>query len=173
MIFNLYPRVLVKIGDESHVFDRSRLMFTEVAEIEKVTGLSYGEWTEELGRYSIKAVAALIHVLRKREGQPSDFGSLQFNVAEMDVVPLKPDGTEMTPEEVAADFMRRVEEANAKPNGAGPTRATAAPVAPEQTPQVMTGISLSSPLSSGSGRGNGSGSRGRTSAGARRTSTSS
>jgi len=174
LIFNLYPRVVVKLGaDESHVFDRSRLMFTEVAEIEKVTGLAYPEWLDQVGQYRITAVAALLHVLRKREGIPSDFGSLEFNVADLDVIPLHDDGREFTPEEVAADLKRRVEEAQREKTSGPPTSATAAPVAPAAAPAVTTGTSPSSPKGSASARGNGTGSPGRTSARAKRTSMSS
>jgi hypothetical protein len=170
VIFTLYPRVVVKLAGESHVFDRARLMYTEVAEIERVTGLSYPEWLDQLGEYRITAVAALLHVLRKREG-PSDYGSLQFNVADLDVVPLHDDGREFTAQEVAADLKRRVEEAQ-KDDGAGPTRAAgAAAVAPEAPSPGTNGISLSSPRPSTSAPGNGNGSPGRTSASARRTST--
>jgi hypothetical protein len=169
LIFTLYPRVAVKLGDESHVFDRSRLMYTEVAEIEKVTGLSYPEWLDQLGEYRITAVAALLHVLRKREGQPSDFGSLQFNVADLDVIPLHDDGREFTAGEVADDLRKRVEEAT-KEKGAGPTRAAAVAVAPESSPGT-TGTNLSSPPISVSAPGNGNGSHGRTSPSVRRTST--
>jgi hypothetical protein len=173
LIFNLYSRLLVKVGDgERHVFDRGRLMYTEVAEIEKVTGLAYPEWLDQLAAYKITAVAGLLHILRKRDGQPSDFGSMQFNVADLDVIPLHDDGTEFTPAEVVEDVQRRVAEAQ-QPEDAGPTLAAGdAAVQPEVTP-VTTGISPSSLNGSGSGRGNGSGSRGRISPSARRTSTSS
>jgi hypothetical protein len=173
VIFTLYPRVAVKLAGESHVFDRARLMYTEVAEIERVTGLAYPEWLDQLGEYRITAVAALLHVLRKREG-PSDYGSLQFNVADLDVIPLHDDGREFTAQEVADDLKRRVEEAK-KDADAGPTRAAgAAAVVPEASSTPGTsGISLSSPPILESAPGNGNGSRGRTSAGARRTSTKS
>jgi hypothetical protein len=169
LIFNLYPRVVVKVGgSESHVFDRSRLMFTEVAEIEKVTGLGYLEWLDDLSKYKITAVAALLHILRKREGQPSDFGSLQFNVADLDVVPLHEDGREFTPQEVTEDLQKRVEEAQ-REKEQGPTSATAAPVAPAKTPAVTIGTSPSSPNGSTSGPSSGTGSPGRTSPRAKRT----
>ena len=169
MIFTLYPRVAVKLGAESHVFDRSRLMYTEVVEVERVTGLSYPEWLDQLGEYRITAVAALLHVLRKRADQPSDFGSLQFNVADLDVVPLHDDGREFTAQEVADDLRQRIEKA--KTDGdAGPTRAAAEAVAPGSSP-VTSGTSLSSPNGSASARGNGRSSPGRTSPSAKRTST--
>jgi hypothetical protein len=170
VIFNLYGRLKVKLGDEEHVFDRSRLMFTEVAEIEKVTGLSYGEWERELGRYSIAAVGALLHVLRKRDGTPSDYAAMQFNAADLDVIPLHDDGSEFTAEEVAKDLAKRMEEAT---EGAGPTRAAAGlAVAPEESPPISPSSTSPSSLNgSGSGPGNGTGSPTRTSPRARRTST--
>jgi hypothetical protein len=172
VIFNLYSRVKLKLGDEEHVFDHGRLMFTEVAEIEKVTGLSYGEWERELGRFSIAAVAALLHVLRKRDEMPSDFATLQFNVADLNVVPLHDDGSEFTAAEVTADVLRRVDEA--KENGGGPTSATAAAVAPESGQQATTITSLSSPSGTGSGPGSSTnGSPGVTSRSSRRTRTAS
>jgi hypothetical protein len=171
MIFTLYPRVVVKLAGESHVFDRARLMYTEVAEIEKVTGLAYPEWLDGLGQYRITAVAALLHILRKRDGQPSDFGSLQFNVAEFDVVPLHDDGREFTAQEVADDVKRRIEEAQ-KDAGAGPTRAADAPAAsPGPPPPVTSSTSLTSPASTTSAPGNGNGSPGVTSRSSKRTPT--
>jgi hypothetical protein len=170
MIFSLYSRVKVKLGDEEHIFDHSRLMYSEVAEIEKVTGLSYAEWERELSRFSITAVGALVHVLRKRADVPSDFATMQFNAADLNVVPLHEDDSEFTAEEVAADVLKRVDAA--KGNGAVPTSAAAAAVAPEDL-KAMTITSLSSPPVTESARGNGNGSPGATSASSRRTRTAS
>ena len=169
MIFNLYPRVLVKLGDERYEFDRASLMFSEVVEIEAVTGYSYAEWESDLRRYNIRAVAALLHVLRKRAGVPSDFGAMNFAAADLDTVPLHPDGREFTTAEVEADITRRVEEAR---EAANPTSATAAPVAPASPPTPgSNGTSRSSPGSTVSARGNGSGSPGGISRSSKRTPT--
>lgn len=108
-VFRQYERVAVKVGDdESHIYDSKRLMYTEVAEIERVTGLSYAEWQQDLARFSITAVAALLHILRLRAKMPSDFGSLQLNVADLAVIPLGPDDREMTDLEVRDDLAARV-----------------------------------------------------------------
>ncbi len=171
MIFSLYSRVKVKLGDEEHIFDHARLMYSEVAEIEKVTGLSYGEWERELGRFSIAAVAALLHVLRKRDDRPSDFATLQFNVADLNVIPLHGDDSEFTAEEVAADVLKRVDAA--KGNGAGPTSATGGTVAPESGQQATTITSPSSPSSTASGPGSGGTSNGVISRSSKRTRTAS
>lgn len=169
MIFNLYPRVLVKLGDERYEFDRASLMFSEVVELENVTGYSYGEWQSELGRYSIRAVAGLLHILRRRAGVPSDFGSMNFAAADLDVVPLHDDGREYTAGEVAADITKRAAEAR---EAANPTSATAGTVAVAsgQTPGT-NGTSRSSPASITSGRGSGNGSPGGTSRSSKRTPT--
>lgn len=149
MIFKLYSRVAVKLGDERYEFDQKSLMFTEMVAIEDASGLSFAEWGEELGRYSIRAVAALLHVLRKRAGVPSDFQTLNFPVADLDVIPLKDDGTEMTAQEVADDLVRRAEEA------AGPTRAAASAAGGDGTAATTVSTSPSSPNGSASAPGSG------------------
>jgi len=171
VIFNLYGRVKVRLGDEEHIYDATRLMLTEVTEIEKCTGLSYGEWQRELSRFSITAVAALLHVLRKRADMPSDYATLQFNVAQLEVVPLHADGTEFTAEEVTADVLKRVDAA--KGNGAVPTSATGGTVAPENGQQATTITNPSSPPVTASAPGNGNGSPGVISRSSRRTRTAS
>jgi hypothetical protein len=157
VIFNLYPRVAVKVGEERYVFDRDELMFTEVVEIEKATGLSFGEWQQELSRYSIMALGGLLHMLRKRAGVPSDFETMNFAAYDIDVVPLHDDGSEFTAEDVAADISRRLEEAKQ----AVPTIAAAGPgSAANPAPVTTAPISRTSLNITESGRGNGNGSRG-------------
>ena len=162
MIFNLYSRVVIKAGEERYEFDRSSLMYKEVVQIEEASGLSFGEWQTELGRYSLKAVGALIHMLRKRAGVPSDFAKMDFPVDGFDVIPLHDDGSEFTAEEVAADITKRLEAAQEPvPTGAADPAANPAPVI---TP------SMSRTLRSGStsGPGNSNGSPGHSSKGSKR-----
>jgi hypothetical protein len=160
VIFSFYRRLAVKLGEERYEFDRSSLMFTEVVEIENATGLAYGEWQAELGRYSIRAIAGLLHVLRQRAGVPSDFETLNFAADDLDVVPLKDDGTEMTAGEVAEDIARRIGEAR-KP---GPTGAAVSAASGEnQQPVTTVSTSPSSPATTESAPGNGSISPGQTS----------
>lgn len=160
MIFALYPRVAVKLGDERHEVEVGRLMFRDAAEIERVTGQSYAEWYAALNDHKITAIAALLHVLRKRDGQPSDFAAMDFAALELDVVPLHDDGTEYSAEEVRADIERRVREAQA-PAEPVPTLAADG----QGNPSGVTALtrqkptSRRSPASSASGRGSGSGSR--------------
>lgn len=173
MIFNLYQRVAVKVGDsERYIFDRSRLMFTEVAEIQKITDWSYGEWERQLGRYDIVAVAALVHVLRKRENVPSNWATMQFNATELDVVPIHDDGSEFTKEEIAKDLADRISQTDEPdPTIAAAAVAIQAEEAAVASRQDMTITSLSLRGSTESGRGSSTSSRGKTSASSRRTST--
>jgi hypothetical protein len=156
MIFNLYPRVVLKVGEERYEFDRTTLMFTEVVEIEKASGLSFGEWQTELGRYSLMAVGALLHMLRRREGVPSDFETMQFAVDGFDVVPLHDDGSEFTAAEVAADITKRLEAAE----NPVPTIAAVSAADSNQGPGITAPTSRTSPSDSTSGHGNGNGSHG-------------
>lgn len=164
MIFNFYSRVVIKAGDERYEFDRSSLMFREVVTIEEASGLSFGEWQTELGRYSLKAVGALIHMLRLRAGEPSDFGKMDFPVDGFDVIPLHDDGSEFTAEEVAADITKRLAEVSEPvPTGAADPAASPSPV-----PVITASMSPTSRRGSGSGLGSGNGSRGRSSSGSKR-----
>jgi hypothetical protein len=45
---SLFPRLVVKLGDERTSSTAPELMYTEVQEIEKVTGSSFAEWEREL-----------------------------------------------------------------------------------------------------------------------------
>lgn len=173
MIFSWFTRVVVKVGeDEKHIFDQNRIMLTEVTEIEKVSGLSYMEWKLELNRFAMSAVAPLIHVLRKRANMPSDFATMQLNVADLDVLGLKEDGTEMTPAEMLADIERRKTEAEAAANPTPAAGVAAESAVPPPSP-AMNGTSRSSPNGTASSPGTGTSSRGKTSAGSKLTPTGS
>ncbi len=158
MIFSLYRHVRVKLGDEAYDFERSSLMFTEVVAIEDATGLSFGEWQSELGRYSIRAVAGLLHVLRKRAGVPSDFETLNFSADDLECVPLHEDGTEFTMAEVTEDIGRRQREAREGPTSAAEPAATAE----GQPPGTTANTSSPSPNGSESAPGSGTSSPGPT-----------
>ncbi len=157
MIFNLYPRVVLKVADERYVFDRSTLMWAEMVEIEKATGLSFGEWQQELSRYSIMAVGGLLHMLRGRAGVESDFETMNFAVDDFDCVPLHEDGSEFTAEEVAADLAKRLEEAQ---NPVPTIAAGAAASGDGQEPGTTKSTSRTSRSVSTSGRSSGKSSRG-------------
>jgi hypothetical protein len=163
LIFNLYKVVAVKLGDERYEFDRSSLRFTEVVEIENASGLTFAEWQEQLSRFSIRAVAVLVHVLRKRAGVPSDFETMDFAAFDLDAVPLHEDGTEFTAQEVADDLARRVKEAEEAPD---PT--VAAGTAPPGITASTPSTSLILPSGSASAPGNGNGSPGKTSKSSKR-----
>lgn len=158
MIFGLYPRVAVKLGDERHEFELGKLMFAEAAQLEEVSGQSYLDWQSDLIAHKITAIAALLHVLRKRDGQPSQWPPV-FAAGDLDVVPLHDDGSEWSADEVTEDLQRRfaAAKAEAEPvptlaaNGQASPSAAAASPKPRRTSQR-------SRTSTASGRGSGSGS---------------
>ena len=156
MIFLYFRRVRVKLGDEAYDFERSSLMFTEVVELETATGLSFGEWQSELGRYSIRAVAGLLHVLRKRAGVPSDFDTLDFGAYTLDCVPLHEDGSEFTRAEMMEDIGRQNKEALE----GHPTGAPGSAAGGDQPPGTTASTSSPSPNGSESGPSSGTSSPG-------------
>ncbi len=166
----MFTRVAVKLGDESHVYDRKTFSFADAQRVEEATGLAYPEWEWQLGRGSVTAVAALLHVLRLRDGMPSDFKLMSFSMQDLDSVPLHDDDSEYTAEEVGDEVARRVREAQA-PADPGPTPAAGAPEPPsgEDRSQPPRPTSPSSPAVTASGRGSGTSSRTRTGSSSRRT----
>jgi hypothetical protein len=168
VIFSQFPRVVVKLGDERYVYDRKTFTFLDAQRVEEATGMAYPDWEWALFRSSVTAVAALLHVLRLRDGVPSDFKSLAFTMSDLDYVPLHDDDSEYTAEEVTEEVTRRI--AEAQPD-AGPTPAAAAPEAPsgEDRSAPPRPTSPSSPAATESGRGSGTGSRTRTGSSSRPT----
>lgn len=158
MIFSWYSRVVVEIAAdepggvaEEHIFDHDRLMLTEVQEIERCTGLSYLEWEQELRKYQMTAVAALVHILRRRADMPSDWATMQFNVRKLNVWPVHADDTRFTSQEIDEDLARRVREAASEPD---PTQ-SAADAAAAESPETTSSTSPSSANGSTSVPGNG------------------
>ena len=149
MIFSLYSHVVLKLGDERYEFSRDSLMFSEVVALENASGYSFGEWQSDLGRHSLRAVGALLHVLRQRAGVASDFETMNFAAHDLDVVPLHDDGTEFTADEVAEDITRRLEEAKDPPTSA------ASPAAPAGSSEATGSTSRTSPSGSASAPGSG------------------
>lgn len=168
MIFRMFTRVVVVLGDERRVYDRKAFSFADAVRIEEATGMAYPEWEFQLFRSSVTAVAALLHVLRLRDGVPSDFKGMSFNVADLDYIPLHDDDSEYTAQEIGEEIAARIREAN---EGAGPTPAAAGPEAPsgELPSQEPRPTSPSSPAGTASGRGSGTGSRTRTSSSSKKT----
>lgn len=157
----MFDRVAVKLGDEARVWNRKAFTFADAQRVEDATGMTYPEWEFQLRRGSVTAYAALLHVLRVRDGAPSDFKAMAFNMADLDAVPLHDDDSEYTAEEIGEEVARRVRESQAD---AGPTPAAGAQEAPsgEDPSQPPRPTSPSSPSGTASSRGTGTSSRTRT-----------
>jgi hypothetical protein len=173
LIYQFFSRVAVKLGDESRTWDRKTFSYADAVRVEEATGMSYPEWEWRLERQSVTAVAALLHVLRLRDGVPSDFKAMAFNMSDLVSVPLHDDDSEYTADEVAEEIIRQTREAQAAADP-GPTRAAAGPEPlPEgEGPASPRPTSPSSPASTTSARGSSASSRTRTSSSSRKTPTS-
>jgi hypothetical protein len=76
-------------------FDPSKLMSPEAIAIERLTGMTFGEWQDALSRGSMLALQALLYVLLKRETPTLKFDDVQFCNDDVDV--------ELTDEEAAEE----------------------------------------------------------------------
>lgn len=71
-------------------FDPDKLLSPECMTIERMTGQTYAEWLDALGRGSMGAVHALLYVLMKRDRPTLAADQVQFSLSEVDVEADKP-----------------------------------------------------------------------------------
>lgn len=65
-------------------FDSGKLMNVESEAIERVSKMTFGEWTDAVQRGSVTALHALLWVMLKR-GEPTlAYDAVQFNLSEVD-----------------------------------------------------------------------------------------
>lgn len=75
----------LSVDGRVYEFDQDRLTNVECMAIEKVTGLTFGEWADALQKRSMLAVTALVWVVRKRDEPTLRFSDVEFNVASLDI----------------------------------------------------------------------------------------
>lgn len=66
-------------------FKPDRLLATEAEAIEKVTGMTFGQWGQALMNGSALAGRALVWVLQKREDAPLRFRDVDFPIGDLSV----------------------------------------------------------------------------------------
>jgi hypothetical protein len=59
----------VRINGESFDFDGSRMPLSEALEIERVLGIRYAQWEDELSQGSMRAMAAFVWKVWHRDGR--------------------------------------------------------------------------------------------------------
>lgn len=122
----------VTINGEVFAFDRDHRPLAEAIALEKVLGMRYAQYQQELAGGSARALAAFVWLVWRRDGRDIQFADIESGnvpVAEEDVLIEDTDG-------------------EAEPNPADPTVA-----APAGTPGTGTATSASSPSGSASARG--------------------
>lgn len=76
----------VSIDGQVYEYDATRLLFSEVAFVQKKTGMKLQEWQAGLGEMDAFAVAGLVYILKKRAGEQPDWDTLDFDMASLDFI---------------------------------------------------------------------------------------
>lgn len=72
------------IDGQHYEFDMDRLLFSEMAFVQKKTGLKLQEWQRGLNEMDAFALAGLVYIVRKRAGEQPDWDTLDFDIASFD-----------------------------------------------------------------------------------------
>lgn len=67
-------------------FSPEKLMSPEAEAIERLTGMTFGEWAEAVRKGSITALHGLLYVMLKRQSPTMKYDEVQFNLSELDFV---------------------------------------------------------------------------------------
>lgn len=66
-------------------FDPTKLMSPEAEAIERLCGMTFGEWVDAVGRTSITALHGLLYVMLKREQPTLTYDQVQFCLDDIDL----------------------------------------------------------------------------------------
>jgi hypothetical protein len=92
------PRFVYKpegVDPKSWDFDPNKLMNPEAEAIERLTGMTYGEWLQALGKSSMLALHGLLYVMLKREIPTLKWDDVQFSMSEVDIEVDDEEGAEL------------------------------------------------------------------------------
>lgn len=84
----------MRISVEGRVFtfDEDEAENTELMAIEDATGLTITEWSDAVNRGSMRAITALVWILRRRDGEPDlAYGDVTFKAASLALLPDEPE----------------------------------------------------------------------------------
>ena len=125
----------ININGEIFDYDLDHRPMSEALALERAAGMRYAEWESELGAGSMKAMAALVWLVWRRDGRDVPLDDILSGEAEVDLMPLLDSLQALVPEEQ-------------DPTAPGPVAS-----GPDGTPTTGTATSPSSPVSSASARG--------------------
>jgi hypothetical protein len=126
----------ININGEVFDYDFDHRPMSEALALEQAAGMRYAEWETELGAGSMKAMAALVWLVWRRDGRGIELKDILSGDVEVDLMPL------------LDSLQAAAEEAQAGPTSPGPAAS-----GPGGTPTTGTATSPSSPASSASARG--------------------
>jgi hypothetical protein len=75
----------VTVDGKTYELATDSLLNVECMAVEKVTGLTTGEWTESLGKGSMLAITALVWIIRKRTEPTLGLDEVVFGVASLEM----------------------------------------------------------------------------------------
>ena len=127
----------ININGETFDFDPDHRPMSEALALEQAAGMRYAEWETELAAGSMKAMAALVWLIWRRDGRDIDLKDILSGAVDVDLMPLL-DSLQALGEERAAE----------DPTAPGPAAS-----GPDGTPTTGTATSSSSPASSASAGG--------------------
>ena len=73
----------INVDGQVYDYDERRLLNSELAFIQKKTGLKFEQWQQGLTELDAFATRALVYVLKKRAGEEPDWDALDFNMLEI------------------------------------------------------------------------------------------
>ena len=91
----------VIIDGKTYEFEQEKLLYSEIAFIQKKTGLKLQQWQDGLGEMDAFALGGLVYILRKRAGEQPDWDTLDFDVASLEIVGEDDEVQEPAPKEDA------------------------------------------------------------------------
>jgi hypothetical protein len=81
----------IKISDtEEHEFDFGNPDNQELITLEKLFDGTFGEWLDALGKRSVRAMTALVCMLRRRSNPLLKVGDIHFKLSDFRIVNLDP-----------------------------------------------------------------------------------
>ena len=92
----------IKVDGKVYEYDRTRLLYSEFAFVQKKTGLKLLAWQAALDEWDAEALAGLVYILRRRAGEPVEWDGLEFDLASLEIVPDEDEVAEPAPKEDGA-----------------------------------------------------------------------
>lgn len=93
----------VEIEGEEFEFDSNRLPVAEGIALEKVLGMTLGEWNEALNRESALAMAGMVWLVWRRNGRDVRFKDIEDGTVPVDLAAIKIHRDDEQDDEAAAD----------------------------------------------------------------------